>query len=654
MTDERGPNDASSPDPSGVPSEWSRPASSLPPPPHVAPPSSAPVSPASTSASSVSTGPVMAAPPRRSRWLGRGVALAAAAVLVGGGGYLAISAGSADDGAESPRSALDGALDALSAEDLIGAAEFVEPTERETLVAAGFDVIDELIRLDVFGDSLDLSSVDGVDFEFDDIEIEVTEVRPGMAHLHISSGDVTAAIDGSAVPFGPLITDRVAADTLAVDERRTESITRADYPIVAVERDGRWYLSLWYSVAENARLELGQPLPDRNERINQVGADTPERAVENFVAALEHLDVATMIGMLDPTDAAALYDYAPLFIDDAQEGADDFVRTLRADGWSWEVTDLEVRAETEGSQSTVFIEGLGFRAGNGDDSLDASFGGDRMSVRFESDALRLGYVVEGDCVTVTFDEGYGAETDSFCTDELLGGVGLGSLTQGAMGGIATWDEMGVVVRNVGGRWYISPIRTGSELMLQSMRALDPEMVADTVDAMIDLFNDPFAFESALSGDTFGSDLPEIAGTTTTYPAYPPLTEENAHLLADGLDYLFVYDLVDVYRDDVWWQWLTDITPREFGDAVVGQAFLPDGSYIDVLVFDELEFETDAALAEWLGGEPITVDGFTYVSLENDWDERLLVARSEHGIAVVVVYDELSDAAVAALRQQVGG
>ena len=85
---------------------------------------------------SVAVGPVAAAEvtgPKR--WLGRVAAIAGAAVLIGGGAMLAIDAGSASGGAESPEAAFEGMLAAISAGDLLEAAELVEPADGKRGIA---------------------------------------------------------------------------------------------------------------------------------------------------------------------------------------------------------------------------------------------------------------------------------------------------------------------------------------------------------------------------------------------------------------------------------------------------------------------------------------------------------------------------------------
>lgn len=659
----------SDPRPGSVPSEWASPGSSLPRPPGVPPVGSSPGMPAGPPTASVepvtevvSTGPVTAEPSARPRWMGRVVAIVAALALVGGGGFLALNAASADGGADSPEGALRGVFDALSDEDFIGLAEYVEPAERETLLEAGFDMADELVRLELFDESLDLSSVDGIDLDYTDVEIDVVDVGPGLAHLFIEGGDVAASIDGAALPFGPLVTDRVDADGLAFDEQGSSRLTPTDVPIVAVERDGRWYVSLWYSVAENARLAAGAPLPDPGSRLAELGADSPEQAVALLTGATERLDLAAMIGMLDPQEMAALYDYAPLFLDDAQGPIDEMLAAVEDEGWSWEVTTLDLRSETDGDLATVFVDAVGFRVDGPEMTMamDASSGGFDLSL--ESEGVSVEMTMDGDCIEMTVDEGFGPETEQMCGDDALGGLDIEGTNP--FGGDAA--DVGIVVHRVDGRWYVSPLRTGSAAMLDMLRSLDPEAVAESVDSFASFLADPFALSSALGSDPFGEldgfddldgfeDLYEFdAGDDGFADDVPQLTSDNADLLVGPEDFLFVYDLAGPYRGDVWWQWLTDATEREFDRGVVAQNAFDDGSYYDVVVLDGVGVDSDESLVDWLGGEFVTVDGFTHLQTTNSWEDDLRVARSGDAIVIVNAYTDDEAQVVAALRAQVGG
>ena len=87
--------------------------------------------------------------------------------------------------------------------------------------------------------------------------------------------------------------------------------------------------------------------------------------------------------------------------------------------------------------------------------------------------------------------------------------------------------------------------------------------------------------------------------------------------------------------------------------MVAQGWLPNEDYIDLIVAEELLFDSDEALAEWVQGELVADGEFVYVSATNGWGDDLILARSATGIAVVNMYGGFSDEAAAVLRSQVG-
>ena len=315
--------------------------------------------------------------PKKSTWIGRGAALAGAVALVGGGGYFAITAASDSGGAGSPGEAVEQLLEALSAEDLLGAAELVEPSERETIVEAAFDITEELQRLEVLRDDLDLSAISGIDLEFSDVRVRAEMVRTDLAQVYIDQGTFEASYVAADLPFGPLITDRVPADWLDSSGSVRETVaastvgeftnpygfaTDAEPFIAVVERDGRWYVSLWYSVAENIRVALGEPLPNRSAMPMTIGASSPDGAVRALVERTEELDLAGIIGTLDPNEAAALYEYSPLFLDDSQRVLDELLEYAQSEGYWWDVHTLDMSVDERGDFATVIIDSLGLHA----------------------------------------------------------------------------------------------------------------------------------------------------------------------------------------------------------------------------------------------------------------------------------------------------
>jgi len=450
-------------------------------------------------AESVSVGPVAAESSRGTRWVGRGLALALASLLIGGGGYLAFSAGSARGGADSPEAALEMMLDALSTGDLIAAAELVEPTERATLIASGFDLAEELARLDVLAEDLDLAGLTGVDATVTEFDVRAEFPRSGLAHLFVERIEVSGRIDAGELPLGPLLRSRLPADWLDFGELDTLTVEATTVPVVAIERDGRWYLSGWYSIAEIARLAADQPLPDLGRRPARIGADTPEGAVRGLVDKLLRLEVRRMIGMLDPDEMAALYDYSPLFLDTATTAANQQLEGLKGSGWTWHMESLFLSAQDiEGDVATVDVNGFSLLAQAQTGTLLVEFDADGVSAVFDDldfwgDPYRLEFELDADCLTTTRTDTSGIGSERACADQLFGI----ELDADFRVPFADPVDLSVVTHRVDDRWFISPIRTGAETYLRALRALSPNQLGVTIDGFVALAD---RIESEALGD----------------------------------------------------------------------------------------------------------------------------------------------------------
>ena len=66
-----------------------------------------------------------------------------------------------------------------------------------------------------------------------------------------------------------------------------------------------------------------------------VGADSPEEAVDEMIAAVERLDVERMIELTPPDEMGVLHDYAPLFLDEVES----------FEGGSVDIHDTEYKVE---------------------------------------------------------------------------------------------------------------------------------------------------------------------------------------------------------------------------------------------------------------------------------------------------------------------
>lgn len=288
-----------------------------------------------------------------------------AVVVLGAGSMVAMkqfqSADSAGNGAATADAAVSQFFDSLSNEDFLGAAEIMEPAERRTMVNPGIEMVGELQRLGILAEEMSLGDVPGIDLQFDNMTYTPQSLGGGGDVVRVKvDGTVTGSGDASQIPYGSLVTDNLPADLLAelteegeqAMETSVESID--DLGVVAVQRDGEWYVSLWYSIAEAVRLDSGvEGLPAFGQGPTPTGGESPEDAVWALAAAAENLNVGEMIGALDPEEAAALYDYSNLFLPEAQRELDAVFR----DGVLVDFTRIDMRSETDGDDGQVWIDG---------------------------------------------------------------------------------------------------------------------------------------------------------------------------------------------------------------------------------------------------------------------------------------------------------
>jgi len=494
----------------------------------------------------VAVGPVAAGTVVRPGRARRGIAALVAVVLVSGGGYAAFSAATASGGAETPEEALELMLEAISEDDYLAAAAYVVPSERDTLVQAGLDVADELRRLEVLADHLDLGAVDGLDLDFDGVEFRRETPRPGIAHLFVEQGMVTATVAVADLPLGSVIRDRAPADFLSFTETGVTDI-RPTTPIVAVQRDGRWYLSLWYTIAESSRLDRDLPLPDIGRRPASIGAESPEDAVEGLLDELLRLDVRRMIGMLDPEEASALYDYSPLFLDQATSSANDLLDSLGDDGWVWAIESLTLTSSVDGDHARVSIDGIDFAAVNeAGHSLDVEISGDRarlalVSADFWGEPFSVEWASSGDCFTVTAVEGDASSTEELCSQDLIG-----SVPAGIRSSLADSSDLILSLHRIDGRWFVSPTNTVADLMIDALAELDPDGLGEMIDSFAELFE----------GGNDGWDVaitPALPGDEAVAPSRQDqlLGADNLDLLVGVADPLFLVD-DDVGAELEWW------------------------------------------------------------------------------------------------------
>jgi hypothetical protein len=377
----------------------------------------------------------------RKRW----IAIGGAGALLAAGTFAIVSmtGGAAKGGADSPEQAIQGMVDSINNEDMIGAMDFVLPGERRVLKDPMIDMVNELTRIEVLSDKAKLDKVAGFDIEIDIDFVEVDEVADDISTISLT-GTTKVTVDKSIVPIGDLLVDEAMDGEQPTGTETTESAFGGDdnpeQKFAVVQRDGRWYVSMFFSIAEAAR--DGRDVPTAEEAIKPIGADSPEGAVENMFDAIEETDLETMIAVLNPDEAEALQRYAPIFLQDGQDMVDE---AISDGGVKIRITDTEFKAETDGDRARVSVV-----------KLTAEAAADGESARF---------VLADGCATIEVPD---SEPQKSCADDAntqLEDMGLGSLS-------TLSKDSQITVSRVDGKWYVSPVGTVLDAMLTVLREID--------------------------------------------------------------------------------------------------------------------------------------------------------------------------------------
>lgn len=388
--------------------------------------------------------------------------IAAGLLVLAGGAFAVTQLASADGGADDPEAAVSALFEAVSEEDLVGIGEVLLPGERRTFVDPALEGLDHLQRWGVLDDSLDTSDIDGIDLEVTDLELRADPVADDIVNVY-ASGAISGSIDGEELPIGSLLRERALqdADMSQLSTRPAPPEQFEEVMITAVREDGRWYVSGLHTVAELARADAGLDLPSADQAVQPVGAESPEAAVDGFFEAVEDFDIEGVIARLNPDEVQALQRYAPLFLRDLQTELD---RAVQSEGLTMSIDDTEYEVVRRDGIAVVTLS-----------SLSATFtdgSGSEMSMSFD-----------GECVTTTID----GVTEQMCGDDApqsaidLTDTPLGNLEEM----FSDMDEIGLVVAQRDGGWYISPVRSYSEAVLAVMRVIDREDIERTIDAVED-------------------------------------------------------------------------------------------------------------------------------------------------------------------------
>ncbi|MBK5222100.1 MAG: DUF2510 domain-containing protein [Acidimicrobiia bacterium] len=479
--------------------------------------------------------------------------LAAAAVVAVAGFFAYSQLASASGGADSPEEAVSNLMSALSDEDLVGMSEVLLPGERRTFVDPALEGLGHLQRWGILDEGLDTSDVAGLDLEVEELDTRAEAVTDDIVNVY-ASATVSASIDGESLPVGDLVKD-LALDDQDMSELDTEAESEefSDMRITTVEEDGRWYVSMLYTTAEAARMEMDAAPIAAEDGLAAIGADSPGEVVDGMVDAIADMDLEGVIARLNPDEAQALQRYAPLFIGEAQAEIDEAVAEA---GVELEVTDVEYDIVERDGIAIVQFRGI---------ALNGVVDGEEFAFEF----------AEG-CISATVE----GETEEECLPEVE--VDLSESPIGDIGEIfSDMDELGLVVAERDGQWYVSPIRTYSDIILTVMRAIDRDELerfinaiedgsfAEWIETLIDeSFENTFAFSEDMVDDAVGGSGFEITEQDDPDPELADLRDA----CGDG-------DMEAC--DDLYWSTSVGSDDEEYGSTCGGTSEETNGGCTDL-------------------------------------------------------------------------
>jgi hypothetical protein len=395
---------------------------------------------------------ILAQPPKRGP-------LAIAALW---GGLLAVIGGVvfaalflAGERAGSPEEAVERLFAAVSDEDVLGVLEALPPSERDALSGNLSQIVEELKRLEVLARDADLGRVAGLDLAFENLELSTTSLGDDVSVVRVEGGTARYRVVPQQLPLGDLVRDLFGDELPAEPESGSEEITSEDdVQLATIKEDGRWYVSIWYSVAEAARKDAGKPVPAFGRGLEAKGASSPEAAVRQLVAAAADLDARRAFELLPPDEARALHDYAPLFLDDLEREAVETRSSLQL-----RVDTLDLRAKRDGDHAVVSVASL---------AVSGTHDGEAVAFRFD-----------GTCSEVVL----GPERQRHCPETIDKLVPFFGGFMGAR--VPALPNLVTVERDR--RWFVSPTHSALRPVVDVLRELDRRELEDAIEGFGGLF-----------------------------------------------------------------------------------------------------------------------------------------------------------------------
>lgn len=392
------------------------------------------------------------------------IGLVIALVVLAGGGvgtWIALANSSSDTGSASPHDAAMKLMNDLGRGDLLGVANDLPPAESAVLRDTITDTVNQAKRLQIVKQSVDPSKAWSADISTSGITFDDAKAETINDHLTITklvAGTITVKSDVIGNDFTDQFIHAAFPDGDVPQGGETQTINIGSevqasgepIRIATVKANGSWYPSLFYSIADSVLRANGQTWP--SQPIPNQGEQTPDLVAEEFVHSLVESDFTEAIKLTAPEETAVLHDAGQAIVN-AARGA--------RSGAKFEDVTFADKQVAGGTEAVL------------------------QSLRLQVDGHELSIKKDGDCYEATGPDGRqrvcaGQFSNLMAGDEggdLPGGVKalFSHMSTGLMS-----DGLGIVTVHEDGHWYVSPLRTLTTVLTDTLGSLQPSDIENLI------------------------------------------------------------------------------------------------------------------------------------------------------------------------------
>jgi hypothetical protein len=368
------------------------------------------------------------------------------------------------EGGDTPQDSVTALFSTLSASDPIGLATQLDPAEAALFTDLNTDIITELKRLEVLSPEASADTMTGTKITVDGLTFagENEVINDHLEIVKLTGGTITVESNPTDLPLSDKIKD-VFGSELDQVQPQSETVNIAEevanndgdpFRIATVKRGDEWYVSFFYSIADNATHAAGLPNPTEADAIAAQGSDSPEAAVDKLIDAATTGDLETVIAVTAPDEMGALHDYGRIILEQADAGSlesdmQDLGFTI--DNVTWDVSDV-----TGGQKVSI-------------KSVELTADGQTLSIERDPAAGSLTVSAPGQPAVTIDDSTIDTYIAQYADTEDLDPQAVEIIKREFKQIIG----LGLVTVQVGDEWYVSPVRSFGDVFTSLLKGLEP-------------------------------------------------------------------------------------------------------------------------------------------------------------------------------------